>query len=58
MKFLNRAFAMRRKKLVNNVKEAAGVLEQLGLPSDVRAEQIKPGKFIELYNAIISVDQA
>ena len=58
VKFLNRAFAMRRKKLVNNVKEAAGVLEQLGLPSDVRAEQIKPGKFIELYNAIINVDQA
>ncbi len=58
VRFLNRAFAMRRKKLVNNIKEAAGVLSDLGLPSDVRAEQIGPDKFIELYNAIIGVDQA
>lgn len=58
VRFLNRAFAMRRKKLVNNIKEAAVVLPGLGLPSDVRAEQIGPDKFIELYNAIISVDQA
>ena len=53
VKFINRAFAMRRKKLVNNIKEAAGVLDELGLPSDVRAEQLEPVKFIELYNAII-----
>ena len=53
VKFINRAFAMRRKKLVNNIKEAGEVLESIGLPANVRAEQIEPSKFIELYNAII-----
>lgn len=53
VKFINRAFAMRRKNLVNNIKEAGEVLESIGLPLNVRAEQIEPSKFIELYNAII-----
>ena len=58
VKFLNRAFAMRRKKLVNNIKELSGILPELGLPENVRAEQIEPDKFLELYNAIIGLDQA
>ncbi len=53
VKFLNRCFAQRRKKLVNNVKEIAPYLEQFGLPSDVRAEQIEPETFMKLYNAIM-----
>ena len=58
VRFLNRAFSMRRKKLINNVKELSGKLSDLGLPEDVRAEQITPEKFLELYNAIIVKDQA
>ncbi len=53
VRFINRAFAMRRKKLVNNIKEAGPVLNSLGLDRNVRAEQISPFKFIELYNAIM-----
>ena len=53
VKFLNRCFAQRRKKLVNNVKEIAPYLEQFGLPSDVRAEQIEPETFMKIYNAIM-----
>ncbi|MBR1797721.1 MAG: ribosomal RNA small subunit methyltransferase A [Clostridiales bacterium] len=52
--FLNKAFAMRRKKLVNNVKETAEYLPELGLPTDVRAEQLSPETLYKLYNAIIS----
>lgn len=58
VKFINRAFVMRRKKLVNNIKEASQVLESIGLTKDVRAEQIEPYKFIELYNAIIGRSEA
>ena len=40
------------------MKELSGKLSDLGLPEDVRAEQITPEKFLELYNAIIVKDQA
>lgn len=53
VKFLNRAFAMRRKKLVNNIKEAGPFLEKLGLNTDLRAEQLTPAQILSLYNAII-----
>ena len=53
VKFINRCFAQRRKKLVNNVKEVSGILAQFGLDPQVRAEQIEPHTFYELYNAII-----
>ena len=53
VKFINRCFAQRRKKLVNNVKEISGILAQFGLDPQVRAEQIEPHTFYELYNAII-----
>ena len=51
--FVNRAFAMRRKKLVNNIKEAGPVLESLGLDANTRAEQLTPTQILGLYNAII-----
>ena len=51
--FINRAFGNRRKKLVNNIKEAKEALPDLGLSPDIRAEQITPVKFLELYNAIM-----
>ena len=53
VKFLNRAFAMRRKKLVNNIKEAGNFLEDLGLDPGIRAEQLTPSEFSALYNAIM-----
>ena len=53
VKFVNRAFAMRRKKLVNNIKEAGSVLGKLGLDANVRAEQLTPAQILSLYNAII-----
>lgn len=53
VKFLNRCFSQRRKKLTNNVKELTSVIASLGLPEGVRAEQIEPATFIELYNAIM-----
>ena len=53
VKFVNRAFAMRRKKLVNNIKEAGPVLAKLGLAENTRAEQLTPAQILSLYNAII-----
>lgn len=53
VKFLNRCFAQRRKKLINNVKELTGILPEFGLDQQVRAEQIEPETFYALYNAII-----
>ena len=53
VKFVNRAFAMRRKKLVNNIKEAGPVLDKLGLNVGIRAEELTPAQFLDLYNAII-----
>jgi 16S rRNA A1518/A1519 N6-dimethyltransferase RsmA/KsgA/DIM1 with predicted DNA glycosylase/AP lyase activity len=44
---------MRRKKLVNNIKDAGSVLDKFGLDVSVRAEQLTPAQFLDLYNAII-----
>ena len=53
VRFIDRCFANRRKKLVNNVKEARTALSALGLNEQIRAEQLEPDVFIKLYNAII-----
>jgi len=53
------AFAHRRKTLVNSLElargaraEAEAALAKLGLPADVRAEALAPGKFLELAELI------
>ncbi len=53
VKFIDRCFTNRRKKLVNSCPELKGKLEELGYDSNIRAEQLLPGSFLELYNAII-----
>ncbi len=51
------AFRSRRKRLVNNLPEAArggapGVLTSLGHGPDARAEELEPGDFVELYRGL------
>lgn len=54
LRFLKRAFAMRRKTLVNNLGDAArDALPSLGLPSDVRAEAAAPETLYRLYRLLI-----
>lgn len=53
VKFIDKCFTNRRKKLVNSCPELKGILEELGYDSNIRAEQLMPGSFLELYNAII-----
>lgn len=50
------AFGQRRKTLVNALTAGlglprplvAGVVAQMGLPADIRAERLEPGRFVEL----------
>lgn len=54
LRFLKRAFAMRRKTLRNNFAPDSGfdlALAQLDLPKDVRAEAIPPETLARLYQA-------
>ena len=51
------AFRSRRKRLVNNLPEAArggapGVLISLGHGRDARAEELEPGDFVALYRQL------
>ena len=53
VKFIERCFINRRKKLVNNCPELKGMLERFDIPEDIRAECLSPDSFLKLYNAII-----
>ena len=51
--FLNNAFRMRRKKLINNCRELEDVLNALDIDRNIRAEQLSPETLLKLYHAII-----
>jgi len=58
-RFLRSAFSHRRKTLLNNLKSvpfASGLLKEslrsLGLPEDVRAEQLSISQFVSLFNLL------
>lgn len=56
--FLNRAFSMRRKTLINNLKGisgAAAAMESLSLPPAVRAEALSPETLLALYRRLEAV---
>lgn len=53
--FLNRAFAMRRKTLYNNLSRdvrVLGALEALGLPENARAEALSPEQLLSVFCAL------
>jgi len=54
VRFIDRCFCNRRKKLINTCPELKGILEKLGFDTNIRAEQIEADSFMELYNAIIN----
>ena len=52
LRFMKRAFAMRRKTLLNALGRRpglAGTLSELGLPADVRAEAVDPETLMQLF---------
>lgn len=58
MEFIEKCFAMRRKKLLNNLSmyskdKVLKALAENGLPETVRAEELEGKMFIKLYNDII-----
>lgn len=53
VRFVDKCFMNRRKKLANTYPELKTALEKLGYDANIRAEQLNPESFLELYNAII-----
>jgi 16S rRNA (adenine1518-N6/adenine1519-N6)-dimethyltransferase len=51
-RFLDRAFAMRRKTLSNVLKDARPAMERLGIDPQARAETLSPQRFVALWEAI------
>ncbi|MCK9253037.1 MAG: 16S rRNA (adenine(1518)-N(6)/adenine(1519)-N(6))-dimethyltransferase RsmA [Clostridiales bacterium] len=54
LRFLNNCFRQRRKTLGNNLENIGPILEQLGLPSKVRAEQMSLEQFRQIYDLLQS----
>lgn len=54
VRFIDKCFCNRRKKLINTCPELKGALVKYGFDLNVRAEQIEPDSFLKLYNAIIN----
>lgn len=54
VRFIDKCFCNRRKKLINTCPELKGALVKNGFDLNVRAEQIEPDSFLKLYNAIIN----
>ena len=60
LSFVKRAFAQRRKKMVNNLKDVAEVpaaMERLGLSSNTRAEEVSPAQFVRLFQEVFTEHQ-
>ena len=63
IRFVESAFALRRKTLVNSLsnggyekESVVQALEKIGKAATVRAEQLEPGEFIELYDFLKGKD--
>ena len=52
LQFVKKAFSNRRKKVVSNVKRLESHLDKFQLSKNIRAEEINPTLFKELFNAV------
>ena len=61
-RFVEAMFLQRRKKLLNNLKnalhdpqKAQRILQEAGLPEDIRPEQVNPADFLRLYRLTFEI---